>query len=347
MRVDLFDFKLPNEVIAKRPARPRDVARLLNVTSENLIDYVVSDLPTLLMPGDLMVFNDTMVIPARLKGKRDTLNISVTLHKSIGNNCWWAFAKQSKKLIIGDRVQFTKDFSAEIIEKSNYGEILLLFDRDDVALNDALKNYGEIPLPPYIKRPHGADEHDRIDYQTIYALSPGAIASPTAGLHFTENLLTALDQRGVHRETLTLHVGAGTFLPVRVDDTNYHKMHPERGYISAAVAGRINLARDNGHRIIAVGTTTLRLLESATKEDGRLCPFDGTTNIFITPGYRFRIVNLLMTNFHLPRSTLFMLVSAFAGLDRMKLAYNHAIKNNYRFYSYGDTSLLHCQEIIR
>jgi S-adenosylmethionine:tRNA ribosyltransferase-isomerase len=347
MKVDAFDFDLPREAIAERPTRPRDAARLLQVEPDRLINRVVRDLPALLEPGDLMVFNDTLVIPARLKGRRGTAGIEVTLHQPIGADRWLAFARPAKKLAAGDRLQFAENFVADVAAKGDAGEVTLLFDRGGAALMEALAQYGVMPLPPYIKRPNGADAQDHDDYQTVYAREPGAVAAPTAGLHFTKELLAALDQRGIGRETLTLHVGAGTFLPVKVEDTGDHQMHSERGCISAAAADRINSVRSNGGRIVAVGTTALRLLESAATEDGRLLPFDGATDIFITPGYRFRMVDLLMTNFHLPRSTLFMLVAAFAGLDRMKSAYAHALAEGYRFYSYGDTSLLRCREMSR
>ncbi len=347
MKVDDFDFELPRQAIAERPASPRDAARLLQVEPERLLDRVVRDLPQLLAPGDLMVFNDTRVIPARLKGRRGTAGVAVTLHQPVDAARWLAFARPAKKLAAGDRLQFADGFAAEVAEKGDAGEVTLHFDRGGAALMEALALYGEMPLPPYIKRPNGADARDREDYQTIFAREPGAVAAPTAGLHFTDELLAALDRRGVLRETLTLHVGAGTFLPVKVDDTRDHKMHSERGFISAAAAERINRARAGGGRIVAVGTTALRLLESAATEDGLLRPFEGATDIFITPGYRFRMVDMLMTNFHLPRSTLFMLVAAFAGLARMKSAYAHAVATGYRFYSYGDTSLLRRQETIR
>lgn len=347
MKVDDFDFELPRESIADRPARPRDAARLLRVEPGRLADRIVRDLPDLLEPGDLMVFNDTKVIPARLKGHRGTAGISVTLHQPVDSDRWLVFARPAKKLTVGDRLRFTGDFGADVVEKGEAGEVMLRFDRGGEELMSALALHGEMPLPPYIKRPNGADDQDRDDYQTVYAREPGAVAAPTAGLHFTPELLAALDRRGVARETLTLHVGAGTFLPVKVDDTRDHKMHSERGHISAAAAERINRARLAGGRIVAVGTTALRLLESAATADGRLNPFEGSTDIFITPGYQFRMVDLLMTNFHLPRSTLFMLVAAFAGLERMRSAYAHAIQSGYRFYSYGDTSLLSRQETVR
>ncbi len=331
MDVSAFDFDLPRSLIAERPLVPREAARLLHVGPHALDDAHV---------GDLLVLNDTKVIPARLRGRRGTAGVEVTLHERIGLSLWKAFARPAKKLAAGDVVRFAEGFAAEVAEKGEAGEVTLAFDCGGEALMAALEAHGELPLPPYIKREHGADDQDRRDYQTIYARDPGAVAAPTAGLHFTPELLRALEHRGMGRETLTLHVGAGTFLPVKVEDTRDHKMHAERGVITPAAAARINAARAAGGRIVAVGTTALRLLESAADEDGTLHPFDGATDIFITPGYRFRMVDVLMTNFHLPRSTLFMLVSAFAGLDRMQSAYAHAMTHGYRFYSYGDASLL-------
>ncbi len=340
MDVSAFDFELPRALIAERPQTPREAAKLLHVGPAALDDAHVGDLPTLLRPGDLLVLNDTKVIPARLRGRRGTAGIEVTLHERLGLSLWKAFARPAKKLAAGDVVRFAEGFSAAVAEKGEAGEVTLAFDCGGDALMAALEAHGELPLPPYIKREHGADEQDRRDYQTIYARDPGAVAAPTAGLHFTPALLQALERRGIGRETLTLHVGAGTFLPVKVEDTRDHKMHAERGVITAAAAARINAARAAGGRIVAVGTTALRLLESAADDSGQLHPFDGATEIFITPGYRFRMVDVLMTTFHLPRSTLFMLVSAFAGLERMRSAYAHAMTHGYRFYSYGDASLL-------
>ena len=335
-----FDFDLPRELIAERPAQPRDAARLLRVRAEGFEDLIVRDLPRLLQPGDLLVSNDTRVIPARLKGKRGIAGVSVTLHEQIAGDSWKAFAKGAKKLSPGDEIRFAEDFTARVAEKGLDGEVLLRFDRAGPDLMAALMQYGEVPLPPYIKRAQGADERDREDYQTIFARYDGAVAAPTAGLHFTPDLLAALDARGIKRATVTLHVGAGTFLPVKVEDIAQHKMHFERGSIDAATATLINQTRAEGGRIIAVGTTSLRLLETAAAPDGSLAPWQGATDIFITPGYRFRAVDLLWTNFHLPCSTLFMLVSAFAGLARMRAAYEHAKAQGYRFYSYGDASLL-------
>jgi len=339
MKVDLFDFELPRERIAERPARPRDAARLLRVGADGLGDLGVRDLPGLLQPGDVLVFNDTRVIPARLDGRRGTAGIEVTLHLREAEDCWRAFARPARKLRLGDRVAFAADFSAEVVGKGEGGEVSLRFDRGGAALMAALEAHGRLPLPPYIR--HGtADATDRADYQTTFARRDGAVAAPTAGLHFTPDLLAALDARGVERVAVTLHVGAGTFLPVKVEDTDQHHMHAEIGIVSAEAAERVNRARAHGGRVIAVGTTALRLLESAAAADGTLRPFDDVTDIFIVPGYRFRIVDRLMTNFHLPRSTLFMLVSAFAGLGPMRAAYDHAITAGYRFYSYGDACLL-------
>lgn len=339
MDVDLFDFELPRELIAARPVTPRDAARLLHVAAHALDDRHVRDLPGLLQPGDVLVSNDTRVIPARLFGKRGDAGVEVTLHERVALDSWKAFARPAKKLRLGDVVHFGDGFSATVAEKGEAGEVTLGFDRAGDALMLALEAHGRMPLPPYIRKGE-ADEADRADYQTVFARHKGAVAAPTAGLHFTPELLAALDARGVSRLTVTLHVGAGTFLPVKVDDTRDHKMHSERGVVSAEVADAVNAAKAAGGRVVAVGTTSLRLLESATGEDGVLRPFDAATDIFITPGYRFRLVDVLMTNFHLPRSTLFMLVSAFAGLERMKAAYEHAKASGYRFYSYGDACLL-------
>src|SRR5579864_5534617 len=337
MRVDDFDFELPKDLIADRPAEPRDRARLL-VVGERLEDRRVLELPQLLRPGDLLVANDTRVIPARLVGQRGAARVEVTLHRDLGGGKWRAFAKGAKRLRAGDRLDFGEGIAAEVAVKHQEGDLTLGFDREGPAFRAALERVGSMPLPPYIKRGAGAgrDPRDRADYQTIFARHEGAVAAPTAGLHFTERLLTALDAAGVARVTLTLHVGAGTFLPVKVADTRDHHMHGERGFIDTATAARINATRDAGGRIVAVGTTSLRLLESAADDRGHIHPFAGETDLFITPGYRFRAIDLLLTNFHLPRSTLFMLVSAFAGLERMKRAYAHAVAERYRFFSYGD-----------
>ncbi len=339
MNVDLFDFDLPRELIAERPVCPRDAARLLRVAAGGLGDHGVRDLPALLQPGDVLVSNDTRVIPARLFGKRGEAGVEVTLHERVALDSWKAFARPAKKLRPGDVVRFGGDFAATVAEKGEAGEVALRFNRSGDDLMLALEEHGRLPLPPYIRKGE-ADEADRSDYQTVFAREKGAVAAPTAGLHFTPDLLAALDARGVRRLTVTLHVGAGTFLPVKADDTRDHKMHSERGVVTPEVADAVNAAKAAGGRVVAVGTTSLRLLESAAGEDGLLRAFDGATDIFITPGYRFRLVDVLMTNFHLPRSTLFMLVSAFSGLEPMKAAYEHAKASGYRFYSYGDACLL-------
>ena len=339
-----FDFELPSERVAQHPAEPRDSARLLEIGAE-LADRGVRDLPQLLRPGDVMVFNDTKVIPARLRGQRPSGGkVEVTLHKQAGDDTWDAFARPAKRLKQGETVSFGAGFSAEVLEKREEGEIRLRFDRGGAELILALKAHGEMPLPPYIHRPEGGETEDASAYQTIYAEKEGAVAAPTAGLHFTERLFQALDDRGVERVTVTLHVGAGTFLPVKVEDVTQHKMHAEVGEIGAEAAAAIDRARREGRRIISVGTTSLRILESAAAEDGSLAPFAGETRLFILPGYRFKIVELLLTNFHLPKSTLFMLVSAFSGRERMHAAYRHAIAEGYRFFSYGDACLLHRED---
>jgi S-adenosylmethionine:tRNA ribosyltransferase-isomerase len=339
MRVDLFDFDLPPDRIALRPARPRDSARLLLVDGARLEDRAVGDLPELLRAGDVLVFNDTKVIPAQLEGRRGDAAIGATLHKREGPRSWWAFVRNAKRLRTGDTVDFGGGVSASAVERGDEGAILLHFHGDE-PVELLLERAGRMPLPPYIASKRPADEEDRADYQTMFAREEGAVAAPTAALHFTPDLLEALDARGVGREALTLHVGAGTFLPVKAEDTDAHRMHAEWGRIDHATAERLNRARAAGGRIIAVGTTSLRLLESAAGDDGIICPFEGDTAIFITPGYRFKVVDGLITNFHLPRSTLFMLVSALMGLEVMKSAYAHAIADGYRFYSYGDASLL-------
>jgi len=339
MRVDLFDFDLPNDRIALRPVRPRDAARMLLVEGQQISDLQVLDLPSVLRPGDVLVFNDTRVIPAQLEGRRGEASIGATLHKREDLRSWWAFVRNAKRVRDGDLIEFGGDVRASALQRDESGAILLRFQGDE-PVEVLLERAGRMPLPPYIASKREADVADREDYQTIFAQQEGAVAAPTAALHFTDRLLAMLDERGVERETLTLHVGAGTFLPVKADDTANHKMHSEWGRIDEATADRLNRVRADGGRLIAVGTTSLRLLESATSEDGIIRPFEGDTAIFITPGYRFRAIDGLMTNFHLPKSTLFMLVSALMGLDRMKAAYDHAIAGKYRFYSYGDASLL-------
>ena len=354
MRVDLFDFDLSDHRIALRPAVPRDAARMLVVGPEGaLSDRVVSDLPNLLAPGDALVFNDTKVLPARLFGFRERdgniARIEATLHMRQGPDRWKAFLKPAKRVNTGEVLQFGGDvraatagaLMAEVAEQGDQGEVLLVFDRSGAALDAALHASGHMPLPPYIASRRADDVRDRDDYQTVYARREGAVAAPTAGLHFTSRLMNQLEAAGIARFFVTLHVGAGTFLPVKAADTDQHVMHAEAGTITSATAEALNTIRRRGGRIVAVGTTSLRLLESAAGPDGSLGEWSGETDIFITPGYRFRSVDLLMTNFHLPRSTLFMLVSAFSGLDTMKGAYAHAIAHGYRFYSYGDACLLH------
>lgn len=339
MKTALFDFPLPPELIAQAPARPRDSARLLVVAEDRLEDRTIRDLPDLLRAGDVMVFNDTRVIPARLEGRRGEARIEVTLHRRVADGAWLAFARPAKRLKSGDRIEFAGDLAA-MVESREGGEVRLVFTSDGDALARTLDRVGRMPLPPYIRRERGSPDGDREDYQTMFAQQPGAVAAPTAGLHFTPALMVALGQRGVRTVTLTLHVGAGTFLPVNVDDTDEHRMHAEYGEIPEAAAAAINSARDAGGRIVAVGSTSLRLMETAVDAAGRLQPFKGETSLFVTPGYRFRTADLMLTNFHLPRSTLFMLVSAFAGLERMQRAYAHAVAARYRFYSYGDACLI-------
>lgn len=358
MRVDLFDFDLPDDNIALRPANPRDSARLLVVKpgeEPELADHVVRDLVDFLKPGDALVFNDTKVIPAQLEGIRHRegaggQQVSATLHMRTEPDVWKAFAKPGKRIKVGDRIEFghsdantcfAGSLMATVEEKGEGGEVTLRFDLSGPALDEAIMGSGHIPLPPYIAAKRAEDEQDRKDYQTIYAREEGAVAAPTAGLHFTPDLFARLDAAGIERHFVTLHVGAGTFLPVKADDTDDHKMHLEIGHVSAETAEALNAVKARGGRIVCVGTTSLRLIESAASDDGRINAWSDATGIFITPGYRFKAVDLLMTNFHLPKSTLMMLVSAFAGLETMQRAYAHAIDTGYRFYSYGDSSLLH------
>src|SRR6185312_12881932 len=352
MRTDLFDFELPSERIALRPASPRDSARMLVVQGKHLDDRIVSDLPSFLEPGDQLVVNDTRVIAAQLRGRRigreTEPRIDATLIKRLDGSRWQALVKPAKKLAEGDRIRFGNEgrvcllgnLDAEVEQKGADGEVTLSFSFHGPVLDQAISDVGSPPLPPYIAGKRAADDRDVTDYQTMFASQEGAVAAPTAGLHFTPALEHALRERGIGLERLTLHVGAGTFLPVKADDISGHNMHSEWGSLSEATAAALNAARANGGRIVAVGTTSLRLLESAAREDGTIAPFEGETAIFITPGYRFRSVDILMTNFHLPRSTLFMLVSAFSGLETMKQAYAHALRAGYRFYSYGDACLL-------
>lgn len=338
MKVDDFDFELLPHFIAQRPASPRHLARLL--IAENMLDNIMAELPEHLEKGDLLVFNDTRVIPARLKGKCCGAGVEVTLHMQMSADSWKVFAKPSKKLQLDNTIGFAEKFTAQVAGKGPGGEVTLRFNLSGPDLMSALEAYGRMPLPPYIKRKDMADDQDKADYQTLFADRGGAVAAPTAGLHFTPMLMQALAEKGINHTKVTLHVGAGTFLPVKVDDTEDHVMHAEWGEINEQAAATINATKAGGGKIVAIGTTSLRLLESAADEDGTLRPFSDKTDIFITPGYRFRIVDTLLTNFHLPRSTLFMLVSAFSGLQTMKDIYKVAMDRGYRFYSYGDGSLL-------
>jgi S-adenosylmethionine:tRNA ribosyltransferase-isomerase len=356
MRTDLFDFELPPERIALRPLAPRDAARLLVVRPAGappFSDQIVSDLPGLLRPGDVLVVNDSKVIPARLAGRRIGRGaaepaIEATLHQRLDGARWLAFVKPGKRLAVGDVVRFGSEgevcflgeLDATVEAKGEGGEVTLAFAFHGAVLDQAIEERGAMPLPPYIAARRQADARDREDYQTMFAKQEGAVAAPTAGLHFTAELVAALAARGIALHRVTLHVGAGTFLPVKSADTADHRMHAERGSVGRATADALNAARRAGGRLVAVGSTSLRLIESACAEDGIIHPFEGETAMFITPGYRFRAVDVMMTNFHLPRSTLFMLVSAFCGLEVMQRAYAHAVAMGYRFYSYGDACLL-------
>jgi len=358
MKTSLFDFHLPQSLIAVHPANPRDNAKML-VIGDALQDRLIHELPQFLQAGDVMVFNDTRVIPARLLGRRRQARVEVLLHKLSPPNggvryqtprqargLWQCFAKPAKRLKPGDRVDFAEDFYASVMEKLPSGEIVLAFDYSPAQMHSLLAQYGHMPLPPYIERLRHADASDHEHYQTVYARHEGSVAAPTAGLHFTEALLADIDAVSIQRAHVTLHVGGGTFLPVKVEDTDDHIMHSEYAEITPEAAEIINQAKARGGRVIAVGTTSLRTLESAADDDGKLHPFQDETAIFITPGYRFKIVDMLLTNFHLPRSTLFMLVSAFSGLERMQTAYAYAISSGYRFYSYGDACLLYPQKMV-
>jgi len=360
MKVDLFDFELPDEHIALHPVSPRDHARLLEVrpgSPHPISDRKVCDLPDLLQPGDVLVVNNTSVLPAALSGVRargeHRAKVSINLHKRLDDARWAAFAKPAKRLKPGDRISFGHDNNtcltgvcdATVDACNPGGEVELQFDLSGPALDAAIATVGIMPLPPYIASKRAVEASDSSNYQTMFASRDGAVAAPTAGLHFTDELLKKLDEKGIGQVELTLHVGAGTFLPMKVDDTLDHEMHGEWGEISQHAADALNAVRANGGRIVAVGTTSLRLLESAASDDGLIQPFCGETDIFITPGYKFKGVDLMMTNFHLPRSTLFMLVSAFSGLDQMQAAYAHAINAGYRFYSYGDACLLHPTQV--
>ena len=343
MKTSLFDFELPESLIADAPASPRDASRML-VVGNDIRDETIRDFTRHLQPNDIVIFNNTRVIPARLMGKRGDATVEILLHKRQSpphGGVWSAFAKPAKRLKPGDTILFADDFSATVLQKLETGEVLIELDpglrRDDASMMEKLARHGQMPLPPYIEKKRKADASDNAQYQTVYAAYDGSVAAPTAGLHFTQELLATMPCPHAY---VTLHVGGGTFLPVKTDDTSEHVMHSEWAQISADTARAINAAKARGGRVVAVGTTSLRTLESASAEGGSIAAHEGETNIFITPGYRFKCVDMLLTNFHLPRSTLFMLVSAFAGLDKMQAAYAHAIKEKYRFYSYGDACLL-------
>lgn len=356
MQVDIFDFDFDRSLIADKPANPRDTSRLLDLSEEGIInDRRFYDLPDVLQKGDVLVFNDTKVIPARLYGCRGDAHVEVTLYHPIDGLSWMSFVKNAKRLREGDTVTFytdeimpeQSDFTAQVIAKKDEDGVELRFGCDAKDLGHLLEKYGSMPLPPYIKRDKPRPGlwnryNDKEDYQTVYAKHEGAVAAPTAGLHFTDRVLNALEQKGIEKVFLTLHVGAGTFLPVKTEDTKDHKMHAEYGVITPEACAIINKAKQEGRRIIAVGTTSLRLLESAADDTGILHPFTGETDIFITPGYKFKIIDMIITNFHLPKSTLFMLICAIAGTERMQAAYKHAMKEKYRFYSYGDSSIIKC-----
>ena len=341
MKTDIFTFDMPAELIADYPVEPRDSARLMHVLSDGSTeDKIVSDLADLLRPDDILVFNDTKVIPARLYGLRGQAKIELTLFKQENLSDWVTLIKNARRLKIGDLITFDSDLTASVLRKTDTGAVVVRFNLSGADLMAALHQIGTMPLPPYIKRGRGGKDSDKADYQTIYAKHEGAVAAPTAGLHFTDDLFRRLDEKGIEKLFVTLHVGGGTFLPVKVDDTDNHKMHAEYGVIAPEVADKINQAKKAGRRIIPVGTTSLRLLESATDENGIIHPFARETSIFITPGYHFKIIDALFTNFHLSGSTLFMLVCAFAGIDTMKRVYRTAIDKKYRFFSYGDACLI-------
>lgn len=339
MRVELFDFELPAELVAQRPMEPREAARLL-VVGEGLADRRVADLPDLLAPGDLLVLNDSRVLPTRFWGRRDAVAVEATLVEPASENAWWALARPGRRLRPGDRLALGRDLSAEVRAKDAEGRVLLAFDRTGADLSQAIDEQGAMPLPPYIRRPPGGDPRDRRDYQPIQAREAGSVAAPTASLHLTPDLLDRLAARGVERAFVTLHVGQGTFAPVKVADTAEHRLHRERGAIPPATVEAVERTRARGGRVVAMGTTVLRAVESRVEPDGRLLAGPFATDLFVTPGFRFRLVDRLVTNFHLPRSTLFMLVCAFAGLERMRTAYAHAIAARYRFFSYGDACLI-------
>ena len=335
MDVELFNFELPDEAVALRPARPRDSARLLIVGKDGCQDRVIGDLPQLLLPGDLLIFNNTRVLPLQLLARRGAGRVELTLMKHLGPGRWRAFAKPARKLSGGDVLLISEGFAATVEAPHQDGQVVLKFAFSDDVMMEALHRFGTMPLPPYIRKHRAVDDQDAVDYQTVLARHDGAVAAPTAGLHFTEELLHRLSEAEIERGEVTLHVGPGTFLPVTANDTDDHIMHNEWGQIDGPLAAQIRFTKANGGRVVAVGTTSLRLLESAGEE-----AFSGETDIFITPGYEFRVVDALLTNFHLPRSTLFMLVAAFSGLETMQAAYAYAIRSGYRFYSYGDACLL-------
>lgn len=340
MKVSDFDFELPKEKIAVRPAEPRDSAKMLCVKCEQIEDKIFYQIIDELNEGDCLVLNDTKVIPVRIKGKRDEVKIEATLHKMYDEKSWWAFAKPGKRLKIGNIVVFGEGFTAKVIRKDDHNGVLFEFNKSGQELFEALESNGVMPLPPYIERLNGSDKQDASDYQTVYASNEGAVAAPTAGLHFTEELLEKIKNKGIEIVYVTLHVGAGTFMPVKVENTEDHVMHSEYGVITQEKADKLNDIHKNGGSIIAVGTTSMRLLESAVNENGVIQPFAQETDIFITPGYAFKAVDKLITNFHLPKSTLFMLICAFAGTENMKKAYQHAMQQDYKFYSYGDACFL-------
>ena len=343
MKTDLFDFDLPPELIANKPCEPRDAARLLHIDGNHLTDGTMSDLADWLKPDDVLIFNDTKVIPARLYGTRGQAQVEVTLFKQLDLSTWETLIKNARRLHPHDILTFATDFTATVLDKTESGFVVLQFNKSGADLFAKLHEVGTMPLPPYIKRLRGGLESDKTDYQTMYAHHEGAVAAPTAGLHFTQRIFDALKAKGIRHEFVTLHVGGGTFLPVKVEDTQNHKMHAEYGVITPVVAQRLNEAKQRGSRLVPVGTTSLRLLESATDDNGIIHPFAKETAIFITPGYHFKATDALFTNFHTPKSTLFMLVSALAGLDIMQNAYKHAVKEKYHFFSYGDACLIEKQ----
>ena len=335
-----FDYFLPTELIAQTPVNPRDAAKLLHISNGAIADHVMRDLPSLLRPNDLIIANDTKVIPAQLYGYIDDKLVGFTLHKKCSDNEWLAFAKPAKRCLVNSVVKFNTEFSAIIIEKREAGEVLIQFNCDGVQLLERIEKYGKMPLPPYIKRSKTGDKTDSENYQTLFAQKIGAVAAPTAGLHFTPELKEAILNIGAHIETVTLHVGAGTFLPVKSENLSEHKMHSEWGEVTTEVADKINQTKKGDGRVICIGTTSLRIVESVWANYGKMVPFKGDTDLFITPGYAFNVADLLLTNFHLPKSTLLMLISAFVGFEEIKDAYRYAIENEYRFFSYGDGCLL-------